>query len=97
MQQISGELLKKCELSPPIAVPSVHSRISPWMRAGGSGEAAATARLGWNKVIRRAVFMSPCVVLGWTGEGKQPRVDVFMTFFLLYVYLRLLKIHKFGR
>lgn len=67
------------------------------MGAGGSGEAAATARLGWNKVIRRAVFTSPCMVLGWTGEGKQPRVDVFMTFSLLYVYLRLLKIQKFGR
>lgn len=47
------------------------------MGAGGSGEAAATARLGWNKVIRRAVFTSPCMVLGWTGEGKQPRVDVY--------------------
>lgn len=72
-------------------MPSVHTRISPWTRAGGGGEAAATARLGWNKVIGRAVFMSPCVVLVWTGEGKQPRVGVFVTFFLLYVYLRLLK------
>lgn len=68
MQEISGGLLRKCELGPPIAVPSASGSARGW---GLEAVEKLLPLPGWDGIKLYAELCSRLLAWCWGGPGRE--------------------------